>query len=134
MYLSRSIRWFDRRCEMVGAIPADTEMCDHPQGRGYVRLRETGEGLWPLCTGEGALADFPAHEFHYSKLVNYEGFRYAYDVLRGHGVDGEHDGIVIGNMLASFSHLRDVAANPWAERFVGFARACRGSAQSVPSF
>ncbi len=126
MYLSRSIRWLDRRCEMVGAIPADTEMCDRPQGRGYVRLRETGEGHWPLHAADGACAEFPAHEFHYSKLVNYHGFRYAYQVLRGHGVDGEHDGIVIGNVLASFSHLRDVAANRWAERFVGFVRACRG--------
>lgn len=133
MYLSRSIRWSDRRCDMVGAIPADTEMCHRPQGRGYVRLLETGAGLWPLRTGEGTLADFPAHEFHYSKLTNYEGFRYAYDVLRGYGIDGEHDGIVIGNMLASFSHLRDVEANHWAERFVGFVRARRGSFQNVPA-
>lgn len=126
MYLSRGIRWMGRHCEMVGAIPADTEMCDRPQGRGYVRLRETGEGLWPLRADDGEHAEFPAHEFHYSKLVNYHGFRYAYQVVRGYGVDGEHDGIVIENMQASFSHLRDVAANHWAERFVGFVRACRG--------
>jgi cobyrinic acid a,c-diamide synthase len=133
MYLSRSIRWLDRRCEMVGSIPADTEMCDRARGRGYVRLRETGKGLWPLRTRAGALTDFPAHEFHYSKLVNYDGLRYAYEVLRGHGVDGEHDGIVIGNTLASFSHLRDVAANHWTERFVGFVRAHRDSPRYVAS-
>lgn len=127
MYLSRSIRWLGRRCEMVGAIPADTEMCDRPQGRGYVRLRETGNGLWPLRTEDSALAEFPAHEFHYSKLVNYDEFRYAYQVVRGHGIDGQHDGIVIGNMLASFSHLRNVATNRWAERFVTFVRARGGS-------
>ncbi len=131
MYLSRSIQWADRRCQMVGAIPADVQMCDRPQGRGYVRLRETGAGPWPLRTGEGTLADFPAHEFHYSKLINYDGFRYAYQVLRGHGIDGKRDGIVMANMLASFSHLRDVAANHWAERFVRFVRAHRGSLQPV---
>jgi cobyrinic acid a,c-diamide synthase len=44
-------------------------------------------------------------------------------VLRGAGIDGRHDGIVVGNLMASFLHQRDVAANRWVERFVAFVRA-----------
>ena len=48
MYLARSLAWRDRRTEMVGVIPGDVVMHDRPQGRGYVKLRETGKGLWSL--------------------------------------------------------------------------------------
>ena len=72
--------------------------------------------------------------FHHSSLENIgnpsgPGWRYAYRVRRGHGIDGERDGIVIGNLLASYGHLRDVEGCRWAERFVAFVRA-RGSAPS----
>ncbi len=49
---------------------------------------------------------------------------FAYEVERGHGIDGRHDGIVHKNLLASYAHLRDVAGNPWARRFVDFVRSC----------
>ena len=122
MYLSRSLRWGDRRCEMVGVIPADTVMHDRPMGRGYVRLRETGRGPWPSTTG----AEVRAHEFHYSSLENVDtGLEYAYEVLRGSGVDGHHDGIVYKNLLACYTHMRHLTSNPWAERFVQFVKRCR---------
>ena len=113
---------------MVGAIPADVAMHPRPRGRGYVVLEPTGEAPW-TPRARGALH---AHEFHHSSLENVEdppagpGWRYAYRVRRGHGIDGERDGIVIGNLLASYGHLRDVEACRWAERFVAFVRA-RGS-------
>ena len=53
---------------------------------------------------------------------------FAYEVERGHGIDGRHDGIVHKNLLASYAHLRDVAGNPWARRFVDFVRHCRSTA------
>jgi hypothetical protein len=43
-------------------------------------------------------------------------------VARGHGIDGNHDGIVVGNAVAAFGHQRDTAANRWAGRFVSFVR------------
>ena len=51
MYLSRSLRWQGAQCEMVGAIPGDTVMHERPQGRGYVKLRETGKS--PLAARRG---------------------------------------------------------------------------------
>ncbi len=124
MYLARSIEWNGRRAEMAGVLPADIVMHARPVGRGYVHLRETGRGLWPAREpGEAAL--IRAHEFHYSSVERLaSGVRFAYEVERGHGIDGRHDGIVHKNLLASYTHLRDVAGNRWARRFVEFARRC----------
>ena len=120
MYLARRIRWNGRPREMVGAIPADVAMHARPRGRGYVVLEPTGDAPWTPRAG-GTLH---AHEFHHSSLENTSGpgWRYAYRVRRGHGIDGERDGIVIGNLLASYSHLRDVEGCRWAERFVACIR------------
>ncbi len=76
-----------------------------------------------------------AHEFHYSSVENLApGTRFAYDVVRGHGIDGRHDGIVHRNLLASYAHLRDVAGNRWARRFVDFVRVCKVSPRVAPAF
>lgn len=126
MYLARSMTWQGVRCEMAGVIPGDIVMHDKPQGRGYVRLGETGRGPWKMPGS--AAGDIPAHEFHYSSLENLEGEPvFAYDVLRGTGIDGKHDGLVIGNLLASYAHLRDVEGNRWAQRFVAFVRNCKAA-------
>ena len=128
MYLARGIEWNGRRAGMVGVIPADIVMHSRPVGRGYVHLRETGRGLWPRPPAPQAPL-IHAHEFHYSSVENLApGVEFAYDVERGHGIDGRHDGIVHKNLLASFAHLRDVAGNRWARRFVDFVRSCRHAA------
>jgi cobyrinic acid a,c-diamide synthase len=43
-------------------------------------------------------------------------------VTRGHGVDGERDGVVLGNLLASFCHLRGAGPRGWARALVEAAR------------
>jgi cobyrinic acid a,c-diamide synthase len=117
MYLARSLSWQGERCEMVGIIPGDAVMYERPQGRGYVRLRETGMAPWGAADGEQR--ELAGHEFHYSTLENLEsGITFAYDVLRGSGVDGKHDGIVYKNMLANYAHMRNVGGNGWVEQFV----------------
>jgi len=127
MYLSRSILWRGESWPMVGAIPADARMHERPQGRGLVVLEETGKAAWGVRGGA-----FAAHEFHYAALEAFapEG-DFAYRVRRGAGIDGLHDGVVIGSLLASFSHLRDTRAHPWVERFVDFARLRRMRASSA---
>ena len=128
MYLARRIRWNERSCEMVGAIPADVVMHPRPRGRGYVVLEPTGDAPWAPRT-EGPVH---AHEFHHSSLENRDGsgWRYAYRVRRGRGIDGKRDGIVIGSLLASYVHLRDVEGCRWAERFVTCVRDRKGRAVS----
>jgi cobyrinic acid a,c-diamide synthase len=127
MYLCRSIVWRGESWPMVGAVPADARMDDRPQGRGLVVLQETGKAPWNVGGGV-----FPAHEFHYAAL---EGLApridFAYCVRRGAGVDGRGDGIVLGSLVASFSHLRDTLAHPWVARFVDFARGHRRGASPL---
>ena len=124
MYLSRSIVWDGETWPMVGAIPADARMYPRPQGRGLVALEETGRAPWSV----GARR-LPAHEFHHAAI---EGLpadcAFAYRVRRGVGVDGRSDGVVLGSLVAGFSHLRDTPDAPWVERFVAFARERRGCA------
>jgi cobyrinic acid a,c-diamide synthase len=120
MYLSRSLGWKGARCEMVGVIPGDIIMHERPQGRGYVRLCETPRLPWPEVSPQ---VEFAAHEFHYSSLENITApLSYALDVRRGTGIDGKHDGIVINNLVATYSHLRDTRQHRWAHRFVDFVR------------
>jgi cobyrinic acid a,c-diamide synthase len=120
MYLARQITWRGQTSKMVGVIGADVVMEERPVGRGYVRLTETDNCLWPQ-NRTSANAEIPAHEFHYSRLENLDpDIRFAYDVKRGMGVDGINDGIVYRNLLASYAHLRDVNDNHWTRRFVDF--------------
>lgn len=121
MYLTRRIRFGDQCLDMVGAIPADTVMHERPQGRGYVKLRARATHLWPL--EQETTEELPGHEFHYSALENVDPhLQYAYSVLRGAGVDGSNDGIMINNMLACYSHMRNVSSHRWVEHFVQFVR------------
>ena len=120
MYLCRNLTWKGKQGKMLGIVPADVVMHERPQGRGYVRLRETHRHPWP-CGGE-----ISAHEFHYSALENVDdGVEFAYRVERGVGIDGRHDGIRYRNLLASYAHMRDTRNNHWATRFVDFVRQCK---------
>jgi len=124
MYLSRSLTWNEGTFEMVGFIPGDATMHDKPIGRGYVQLIETRDAPWPFGHPDGART--PAHEFHYASLDNLpDDLTCAYKVTRGTGLDGQRDGIILGNTLAGFAHHRNIGADGWARRFVEFVRQCK---------
>ena len=122
MYLSRNIQWRGEDGDMVGAVPADVLVGERPQGRGYMIVEESGDSPWlpiPDTNSDGV----PVHEFHYARLENLaENPVFAHRVLRGTGIDGAHDGLVINKLLAGFAHHRNTTANPWVERFVTFVR------------
>ena len=136
MYLTRSITWHDDKHQMVGAIPADASMHARPQGRGYVHLYPSDSHPWNIsddaCAFEGEY--IPAHEFHHSRLENIDAdLTFAFKVLRGQGVDGSHDGIVMNNMVAGYAHLRDTSRCRWAEAFTAFVRQKKEERNGAPS-
>ena len=134
MYLARTIAWKGEVGEMVGIVPADAVVQDRPQGRGLVVMEETAAMPWPAPVGATSPVRVKAHEFHYARLENLApGCRFAYRVVRGDGITGECDGIVVGNTMASFTHLRDTSRARWAERFVAFVRARAGEKASPTS-
>jgi len=120
MYLAQSITWRGQTRPMVGAIPGDILMHEKPVGRGYVILRPSKEHPW-MSPEDGPIH---AHEFHYSEIRHLPAdTRFAWQVERGHGIDGQRDGIVIHRLLASYSHLRGTFGCPWPSRFVDYVRA-----------
>jgi len=136
MYLSRSITWHEDTHQMVGIIPADTTMHPRPQGRGYVHLYPSDQHPWNIsenaCAFDGEY--IPAHEFHHSRLENIDGnFAFAFKVLRGQGVDGTHDGIIIHNMVAGYAHLRNTTRCQWAKAFTAFVRQKKQERNGAPS-
>lgn len=125
MYLCKNLRWGEERRAMVGVLNAEAQMQPKPQGRGYVNLRETDAFPWP---GPGiAGSQVQAHEFHHSVVVTPDpDWTYAYEVRHGVGIDGRFDGVVQGNLLASYAHLRDVGDLNWTSRFLAHVRRCLG--------
>ncbi len=150
MYLARSIQWtqkgHSKTCQMIGIIDTDIIMEKTPQGRGYVQLQETKNSLWPKPVSWTADKIIHAHEFHYSRFSNNDdnsrhnnigntkirkkakkNVQFAFDVKRGTGINGKSDGYVYNNLLANYSHQRNTWSNPWAQRFMDFARTCKSA-------
>ncbi len=116
MYLCRGIRWQDRRHEMVGIIPAEVEICERPQGHGYVVAQVSAENpLFPI----GFV--IRGHEFHHSNLSLSDELTYAYRIRRGRGIDGTADGVIYKNVFAAYTHVHALGVPNWAEAFVSLA-------------
>ncbi len=127
MYLSRTIHWRGESERMVGAIPGDCRMHEKPQGRGFAKLKPTALHPWQFDPG----STLNVHEFHYSDITNLPAdTKYAYQVSRGHGIDGKRDGIVINNLLANFCHFRSTTRTPWVNGFVEFTRQMKDANQT----
>jgi cobyrinic acid a,c-diamide synthase len=120
MYLCRSIHRDDRVFEMVGIIPATVHLSQRPQGHGYVIAEVLAEN--PIFAKGSVIR---GHEFHHSSL-SFEGKpRFAYEITRGHGIDGKRDGIVYNNMMASYLHLHALGTPEWAESFISLVSRIR---------
>ncbi len=152
MYLSRRIVWGEKSAEMVGALPCEIEMTDQPQGHGYVAARVDEEN--PFFAKGTTLR---GHEFHNSRVVRRSGFNEAvpsagpshlngsaskgrcdasslntaYRLSRGKGLGDGRDGIMVHNVLASYTHLHVGGSVDWAKSLVKRARLYRESCQPV---
>ncbi len=124
MYLARRIIWKGRVAEMVGVLPCDVEMTDRPQGHGYV-IAEAEEDNPFLPAG----TTIRGHEFHNSRIVNWQGeLSIAYRLTRGNGLGRGRDGLVYQNVLASYTHFHAAGSPGWAEGLVAKACACADQA------
>jgi cobyrinic acid a,c-diamide synthase len=111
MYLTKSID----DLPTVGVIDADTITTKKPVGRGYMNI-EAQNHPW------GVSGEFKTHEFHYSKLINLAENNFAFKVKRGFGINGEFDGIIKHNLLATYTHQRAVGENNWVGEFTDFIK------------
>ena len=121
MYLSQGVRVGGAVHPMVGALPFAVEQMKRPQGHGYVSARvDTANPFLAESTALGG------HEFHYSRI---EGDSPAVTTVmaleRGVGVGGGRDGIRMGGVVASYTHLHALGTPGWAP---GMVRAAMGEA------
>ncbi len=118
MLLTRAILWQGRRHLMAGALPFEVEVCTKTQGHGYTELCvDTENAFFP----RGAI--LRGHEFHYSAILPPTFLpRTACEVRRGVGCGGGRDGVVVGNIWASYTHLHALATPEWAAGLLHAAR------------
>jgi len=102
---------------MVGLLPFDTQMESKPQGHGYT-IMEANPGQ-PWFDKE---TEIRGHEFHNSRVINLAPqIKFGLTVKRGHGIDGQHDGISYNNVFAAYNHIHALGCPEWANRMVKLA-------------
>ena len=114
IYLGEALHINGDTFPMAGALPLRFIMEKKPQGHGYTILKTEGHNPY-YNIGE----ILKGHEFHYSRPIikNGENIEPIFRVQRGHGLDGERDGLVKKNLLASYTHLHAGGNSLWSRRF-----------------
>ena len=130
MYLGGRLHLGDQTYPMAGVLPVDFVLGRKPRGHGYTILETTGPNPF---FGPGKM--IRGHEFHYSEpVVKYgEEVDFVFDVRRGHGVDGEKDGMRRGNVLGVYTHVHAAADPAWAAAILRAARSARFSGRKLLS-
>jgi len=130
MYLGQGLIYQDKHYPMVGVLPVTTRLCERPQGLGYIEATVTAENPYhPL----GSV--IRGHEFHYSRcIVNDDADPvFCLRIEKGNSCMGsERDGMVAGNVFASYLHLFALGEPHWAVRFVQAADRYRNNNLSSP--
>ena len=121
MYLTEEIEYGGEATPAVGIVPAKTRM----GGRRIVSYTE-GEFIRDCSMGPRG-ATFLGHEFHHSELVIDEGAKveYAIRLRRGTGINNGMDGIVDGNLVASYNHFHGASYRLFPSHFIKSARKAR---------
>jgi cobyrinic acid a,c-diamide synthase len=122
VYLGETLTVDQNHYPMVGALPATFGFGAKPQGHGYTVLETVHEN--PFLPVGGVLR---GHEFHYTYMASAsaDDLCFAFRVQRGHGFDGERDGLCRGSVLAAYTHLHALGADGWAPGIVRAAQRFR---------
>ncbi|WP_251330986.1 cobyrinic acid a,c-diamide synthase [Haloplanus pelagicus] len=101
MALSESLTTTDGETHgMAGVLPATVRMHDRYQALDHVELRAR-RGSPTAATHDRRRG----HEFHYSSVDVDGDARFAFEVLRGDGIDDERDGLYEYRTLGTYCHL-----------------------------
>ncbi|MDS0293769.1 cobyrinate a,c-diamide synthase [Halogeometricum luteum] len=85
---------------MAGVLPVSTRMTDGPVALDHVGYRARRDSL--LAPAGESLR---GHEFHYSAATADSDARFAFEVVRGAGVDGANDGVEEYRTLGTYAHF-----------------------------
>lgn len=120
MYLAKELVRDGVSHPMVGALPVVVEQMRRPQGHGYVSAQVDGDNPF-YARGTRLLG----HEFHYSRLSDPDDVPTSLALERGQGVGQGRDGLCLGSVMASYTHVHALGAPQWA---TGLVRAAGGAA------
>jgi cobyrinic acid a,c-diamide synthase len=126
VYLGETLTYNDTAYPMAAALPATFGFRAKPQGHGYSELETVGRN--PFF----ALGDvIRGHEFHYTYLESSgcQDPAFAFRVRRGHGFDGERDGLCHHNVLACYTHVHALGTETWAPALVRAGAQFRAAAR-----
>jgi cobyrinic acid a,c-diamide synthase len=124
MYLAKELRVDGVGHPMAGVLDLTVEHTSRPQGHGYVSALV--DRMNPFFERG---AQLHGHEFHYSRVLG--GSAISASVVRlerGTGLGDGRDGIVAGNVWASYFHIHALGTRSWAPAFVALAREYRDMA------
>ncbi len=117
MFLSQALRWQGGRYPMAGVLPFEVEVTAKPQGHGYAELEVDKEN--PFFAPGTRLK---GHEFHYSRILAPGAPPpTACSVKRGTGALAGRDGVVMGRVWASYTHLHALATPEWTNSLLSIA-------------
>ncbi len=120
MYLAREREWDGERHEMSGLVPGKTR-------RGNIRVVSYVHGrLAETCVLGPAGSKIMGHEFHHSEMVMDEDVKYAVRLERGTGIRGGWDGVVEGNMVASYAHIHSASYRGFPAEFIAACKKHKG--------
>ena len=118
MYLCEGIKTFDGKThKMVGLVPRTAVMNNKRMALGYVKIKALKDNL---LIPKGS--SIKAHEFHWSSLDGNNKIDYAYTISKGDGIEEKKDGIMIYNVLASYSHVHFGQDNRLVEHLINSAK------------
>ncbi|MFG1690857.1 cobyrinate a,c-diamide synthase [Gemmatimonadota bacterium] len=115
VYLGQRLHYEGSEYAMAGVLPVGFGFRTKPQGHGYTEVETVADNPF-FEVGES----MRGHEFHYTHVEasGAEELSYAFKVRRGHGFDGERDGLCHGSVLASYTHLHALGSRQWAPALV----------------
>lgn len=123
-YLSQALVRDGVAWPMAGVLPFAVEHTPRPQGHGYVEARvDAPNPFLPVGT------PVPGHEHHHGRLVPIDpGLPTVLALSRGTGLGLARDGLRVGSVVASWTHVLAPAVPAWAP---GLVRAAASSLSSL---
>jgi cobyrinic acid a,c-diamide synthase len=118
MYLAQQLVTEGVSRPMVGTLPIHVEQTPRPQGHGYVAARVDSPN--PFLADGSVIR---GHEFHYSRITEgTDALRTVLAIDRGVGLGGGRDGVQVGSVVATYTHLHAAGVPEWAPAMVRAAR------------
>jgi cobyrinic acid a,c-diamide synthase len=118
VFLGEELFYEGEQYPMSGVLPVTYGFQRRPRGHGYVELDAVEQNPF-YSVGDS----IRGHEFHYTYMQSSsaDNLRFAFQVKRGYGFDGQRDGLIHGNTLACYTHVHALGTKQWAAALVGAA-------------